>query len=326
MGKYTVVAGQNLYDVALHLYGSVEGITDLMICNPTLSLDDTLVSGQALIFSDGYEIDADVVAWYKNQAITPAGGECSVYPKNFTLPLLLEVHVSKAQTSVGMKMRGAGILEIDWGDNSPAQRIALGAEQTVEIRHTFDNAVPRRRRIRLFGDPELRTFDLTELLAEGIFLFRPLRTESLTLQSAALDIAFTALLQDVRTIELAGIATEDLQPLLQCKSLASLGLCSEALLKQTVDRYLIGLVEQYHDRRSCTLRLLTQPSGEYREPRRDESGRYLLTTGMEAVWVLTHEESWNEAGVWCIVIADREYKYNAQHSGSGVSNSISDTQ
>ena len=34
MGSYRVVAGQNIYDVALHLYGSVEGIVDLLVNNP----------------------------------------------------------------------------------------------------------------------------------------------------------------------------------------------------------------------------------------------------------------------------------------------------
>ena len=31
MGKYRVVAGQNIYDVALYLYGSIEGVVDLLI-------------------------------------------------------------------------------------------------------------------------------------------------------------------------------------------------------------------------------------------------------------------------------------------------------
>ena len=50
MGKYTVTEGQNLYDVALHLTGSIEGIVDLLICNPALSLADTLRSGDELFY------------------------------------------------------------------------------------------------------------------------------------------------------------------------------------------------------------------------------------------------------------------------------------
>ena len=37
MGSYRVVTGQNIYDVALHLYGSVEGIVDLLVNNAGLA-------------------------------------------------------------------------------------------------------------------------------------------------------------------------------------------------------------------------------------------------------------------------------------------------
>ena len=36
MGNYRVITGQNIYDVALHLYGSIEGIVDLLVNNPDL--------------------------------------------------------------------------------------------------------------------------------------------------------------------------------------------------------------------------------------------------------------------------------------------------
>lgn len=61
MGSYRVVAGQNIYDVALHLYGSVEGIVDLLVNNPALSLETELCSGQELTYTDGFVINADVV-------------------------------------------------------------------------------------------------------------------------------------------------------------------------------------------------------------------------------------------------------------------------
>ena len=34
MGKYRVVAGQNIYDVALYLYGSIEGVVDCSSTTP----------------------------------------------------------------------------------------------------------------------------------------------------------------------------------------------------------------------------------------------------------------------------------------------------
>ena len=61
MGKYTVTEGQNLYDVALHLTGSIEGIVDLLICNPALSLADTLHSGDELFYTDDFVINVTFI-------------------------------------------------------------------------------------------------------------------------------------------------------------------------------------------------------------------------------------------------------------------------
>ena len=51
MGQYTVITGQNLYDVALDIYGSIEGITDLLLSNPALSMMSELRAGQTLDLS-----------------------------------------------------------------------------------------------------------------------------------------------------------------------------------------------------------------------------------------------------------------------------------
>ena len=86
MGNYRVITGQNIYDVALHLYGSIEGIVDLLINNPDLSLETELRTGQELTYTDGFIINADVVAYNGMHGIVPSNGERHVYPKHFTLP------------------------------------------------------------------------------------------------------------------------------------------------------------------------------------------------------------------------------------------------
>ena len=48
MAKYVVKPNQNLFDVALHLYGSIEGIFDLLISNPELNMASDLTYGQEL--------------------------------------------------------------------------------------------------------------------------------------------------------------------------------------------------------------------------------------------------------------------------------------
>ena len=114
MGKYRVVAGQNIYDVALYLYGSIEGVVDLLINNPDLSFATTLTAGRELVYTDDFVIRADVVAYNGLHGIVPANGERHVYPKTFTLPLAVVLTLAAGIITVQCAVSGAGQLEIDW--------------------------------------------------------------------------------------------------------------------------------------------------------------------------------------------------------------------
>ena len=123
MGKYRVVAGQNIYDVALYLYGSIEGVVDLLINNPDLSFATTLTAGRELVYTDDFVIRADVVAYNGLHGIVPANGERHVYPKTFTLPLAVVLTLAAGIITVQCAVSGAGQLEIDWGDNSDTETV-----------------------------------------------------------------------------------------------------------------------------------------------------------------------------------------------------------
>ena len=60
MSSYTVKANQNLFDIALSLYGSVEGIYDLLISNSNLSMDSDLKSGDVLEYHDYFVINDSI--------------------------------------------------------------------------------------------------------------------------------------------------------------------------------------------------------------------------------------------------------------------------
>lgn len=274
-------------------------------------MDDTLHSGQVLVYTDDMVIDTDVVSWYRNHGVTPCGGEHKVYPKVFRDPLKAEIQTDPSRTSVTLSIsaRTHSNIEIDWGDNSPADLQEFG--KIRHISHNFDNTVAGVRRIKLYSDPLTQLLNLTELYPTAIYLYRPFPVEDFVLRNARLDLTFISLLENVQTIDLRGTVTNSLLPLLNIKTLMVLDLRTQALSREAIDHYLMALVDQYYGRRSCTIRLLTAPSGQYREPVRDDNGRYRLTSGMEAVWVLTHEESWNEAGIWRIIIGEMEYTYQA---------------
>lgn len=307
MGRYRVIAGQNIFDVALHLYGSIEGIVDLMMNNPDLSLDTTLTVGQELVYTDGFVINADVVAYNAARGIVPANGEHHVYPKYPEGLLSVEFHLPAAVLNVSCTASGTGSLEIDWGDNSEIEKIKLG-NTPLHLNHTFDNTVRKTRRIRWYSRAEFRTLDWSGLQPVSIFLFHPLRVEELTLQNASVSLEGLRLLDGTYSLRLSGITTADLTPLAGCRELMTLDMGGGHLKPDVEDAFLYEIVNRYGNRRNCTVTFPVTPSGIYREPDRDpESTRYLPVSGMECIWVILHEESWNEGGPWKFIIEDKIY-------------------
>lgn len=313
MGSYKVIAGQNIYDVALHVYGSVEGITDLLANNESLSLDDDLQAGDMLFYTDGYRINKEVVAYYQTHGITPASGELHVYPKSFSLPLTVELYLSHEAISTGFTVSGHGRLEIDWGDNSAAEVVTADGNP-VRLNHLFDSPVGGKRKVSLYMEGRFQSLDFSELRLSELYILRPVYVERFVLKNAALSIESLPLLSGVFELCLDGLKTEVLTPLLELKGLMLLSLCGTVFRQPAIDAYLTGLVKRHDNRRSCRVVLECEPSGEYREPAKDANGQYVASSGMEAIWVLTHEPAWNEGAPWEFVINDRIYRYEQNDS------------
>lgn len=313
MGSYKVIAGQNLYDVALHVYGSVEGITDLLANNESLSLDDDLQAGDVLFYTDGYRINKEVVAYYQTHGITPASGELHVYPKSFSLPPTVELYLSHEAISSGFTVSGSGKLEIDWGDNSVAEAVSVDGN-SLRMSHLFDSPVGGKRKVSLYMEGRFQSLNFSELHPSALYIFKPVYVERFVLKNAALGIESLPLLSGVFELCLDGLKTDELTPLLELKGLMRLSLCGTVFRQPAIDAYLTGLVRRHDNRRSCRVVLECEPSGEYREPRKDANGRYMVSSGMEAVWVLTHEPAWNEGAPWEFVINDRIYRYEQNDS------------
>lgn len=307
MGRYKVIAGQNIYDVALHLYGSIEGIVDLMMCNTDLSLDTTLTVGDELIYSDDFIINADVVSYNEMHGIVPSNGEHHVYPKVFTKPLSVAFSLPTQTLSVQCSVSGVGTLEIDWGDNSDTQVVTLSDKPQL-LKHIFDNKVRKRRRIRWFTDAYFKQVDWSGLQPTSVVILRPLPIEELTIKDATLMLDSLQMVNGIYSLNLSGLTSGNLKPLVECRELMTLNL-TDARIKPTVlDDWLIAMVERYGNRRNCEVTLTAVPTGTYQEPARNaDTGRYNITSGMEAIWVITHEESWNEGGKWRFIIKDNEY-------------------
>lgn len=306
MGKYIVTNGQNIYDVALHLYGSIEGIVDLMMNNVNLSLADVLTSGDELVFTDDYIINSEIVAYFRMNNIIPANGERNVYFKSPGYKRLIDFTIQREKTSIDLGLSGEGILQIDWGDNTELQLTELKGKPTF-LHHHFNSLISENRKIRIFGDVRLQELNLSLLETLSIHLFQPLYAEQLILRNCCRDIGFIVMLNGTYKADLTGISCQNLLPLLELKSLKELDLTNAEIHQDSLDNYLISLVKKYYGRRNCTITLTKKPSGEYQEPQRDSQQRYILSSGMEAIWVLTNEPAWNEGGFWRFNINDKIY-------------------
>lgn len=312
MGKYIVIQGQNIYDVALHIYGSVEGVTDLLVNNESVSFDTDLKAGDELVYSDDYQISKEVTAYYKIHGITPASGEQHVYPKVFSLPKTIEVYMSAKEIGVEFSVSGNGKIELDWGDNSEVQTITLSDKITV-FSHLFDSTIGNKRHVSMYMKGYIKQLDISGLRPIKLYILKSISIERFVLNNATLSIDSLPMLESAFGVSLDGLKTNDLTPLLELKNLMSLSLMQIIYRQPTIDAYLIGLVRQHDNRRNCKVMMTVQPSGEYREPTKDSNNRYQLTSGMEAIWVLTHEPAWNEGGIWEFIINETTYKYEQNH-------------
>lgn len=304
MGKYVVISGQNIYDVALHLYGSIEGVIDLLMNNPLLSFEATLRPGDELIYTDGFVINADVLNYNRMHGIVPANGERNVYPK--TVPkhldtLNIELVVSHEENSSGFVFGGNGEIAVDWGDNSPIETIRLNYAPRY-YHHSFDNKVPKPRTIRVYNGNTILEADFSLTKAQHIYCLEPIAIEKLTLNNGESSLEFVSNLPDMYSIDLTGHKIGSLLPLLANKKLMEVDLTDIDIYRQALDDYLISLVKKHYGRRNCEITMSEPPSGEYREPERDEDLNYVIESGMEAIWLITHEESWNDAGAWKFII------------------------
>lgn len=300
MAKYKVQGGQNLYDVALHLFGSVEGVFDLLVSNPKLSLATPLKAGAELEYHEGYVINSSVVSSMSAQEIVPANGERGVYYKQPDYPVCAVVDVPADVEYVSFSMAGSWTVQIDWGDNSPLQNIFLSVQDRA-VEHWFDNKV-RQRKIRIYGNFELTHLDLSGF--PGTWrLVRPMTVDRFTSVSNYGNLAFLFLCKGTVEVNLQNSHISDLSPIrdygrnhldsyngLQTLDLRGARFESISVLDDYLE-YIAGS-ETHGTRRPCTVYLSSEPSER----------------GLGAIERILQEPAWNQEGFassWKFYIKDK---------------------
>lgn len=292
MAIYTVKPNQNLFDVALHLYGNIEGLFDLLISNPELNMTSELVYGQELVYHEDFVLNESVVSEFKKQGIVPSSGARKVYFKRPEEDLIFLVGVNADMTLTTFKASGEGVMIIDWGDNTELEYVKLTvAMQSIE--HYFDNETDNRR-IKIYGDTSTLKFIKLDTTGLGgaLILCKPVIVDEYACTNRGYSLLGLSMFEGTYKIDLHSTTIDSLLPIgdMNLQELDLIGV--HFLHDNTIDDYLEYIVEHYEDRRPCTVYLTTEPSEK----------------GYAAIDTILNEQEWNISDTWKFYINNQLYQ------------------
>lgn len=290
MAIYKVKNGQNLFDIALHLYGTIEGMFDILITNPTISMTTELVAGMELEYHEDFVINKGIVEEFgKNNQII-ANGERHVYYKPIDLPQRAIIITPNDLDLIEFTISGDGVMAVDWGDNSELEYITLTSIQTL-ISHYFDNTVDDRR-VKIYGNLNIQRLDLTRLDGQ-LYLTQPMTVDEFYSHANDNGLQSLFLFEGTYVVNLEKMVVPDLSPIYDM-SLSELNLEGVKFSKPTViEDYLLYILNNYGQRRACKVYLDDAPSDE----------------AMQAIQEIISEKEWNTPDKWEFHIGDTIYTY-----------------
>lgn len=289
MATYKVKNGQNLFDVALHLYGSIEGLFDILISNPTIGMTTELTPGMELEYHENFIVNKGIVDEFNTNDQIIVNGERHVYHKPIEQPQRAIIVMPNDLELTEFSVSGDGTMIIDWGDNSELEYIALSSVQRL-LSHYFDNTVDERR-IKIYGTFNIQRLDLTRLDGQ-LYLTMPLTIDEFYNQANDNGLQSLFLFEGTYAVNLEKMVVFDLSPIYDM-SLSELNLKGVKFSKPSViNDYLIYIRNNYGQRRACKVYLDDTPSAE----------------AMQAIQTIIGEEEWNTPEKWEFHIGDTIYK------------------
>lgn len=293
MATHIVKPKQNLFDVAIELYGSIEGLFDLLITNTWLTMTTDLQPGMELEYHESFVLNESIVSSMSEQEIVPSNNERHVYYKDPGQELIMVCGVNESLSVISMVAGGEGELTIDWGDNSELEKIQLSHNNQL-ITHYFDNTVEIRR-VRFYGNTDELKFtylDVSEL-GGNLLPVKPVVVDEYISHSNGFTLEGLFLFEGTYKVDLQRCIVTDLSAIVNM-DLQELNLLNVKFTDISVlDNYLQAIVSNYGTRRACTVYLNTEPSEE----------------GWKAINTIIGEKEWNYPLQWKFVINDIIYTY-----------------
>lgn len=206
MAEYTVKSGQNIYDVALTLYGSVEGIWDLFASNEWLTFNTPLKTGMTLNHTELCIVNPGIAEAIRAKSIKVRHGENALNRmdiKDFVIEHFTKFHKdmvdiyqatsietlyayyeSVASPTVILKTTGFDIsfdfnlknnrhLFVDWGEDLFKFEVFEGVGD-IEANHSYQ--CNTEHMITLYGDFDLKDIEISSNNHFEIFALKTTNT------------------------------------------------------------------------------------------------------------------------------------------------------
>ena len=172
---YVTKTGQNLYDICMTLYGSVEGMLDLLVCNTSLditeygpselqgkplTLSTTLSRGIKLKYHTELNINDTVLNRVGENTLSFKNGEHSLDITEIDPSQIIMVVDQRGIISTIKASVLVGSVYIDWGDFSNVDIISTS--DTVELEHVYHSSGPHN--IKIYSDTVIfKTLDISKI-------------------------------------------------------------------------------------------------------------------------------------------------------------------
>ena len=162
MKTYITKTGQNIFDICLILYGSIEGILDLLVCNTSinvtkygpeelkgkkLTIDTELSRGIILNYHENIIINNDVIKCAAQSNIPFANGNHCIEIPIIDPDSIIMVIDQTGLTSTFRSQLVSGTIYIDWGDFSNVSIIE--PEDDVIVEHIYKSS--GKHEIKIYG-------------------------------------------------------------------------------------------------------------------------------------------------------------------------------
>lgn len=293
MAIYEAKIDQTIFDIAVQLYGSIEGAFDLLMSNPGLSINDDIPRGTTLNYHENFIINQEISKTL--QTSPPSSVPHNVYYKTPTSPCVMLVMVPSILNSGSFSVSGDGEMVIDWGDNSALESIVLSS-QTKTIEHYYDNTLHiASRMIRVYGYFNIQHIDLSNMNGE-FYPTREIVVDEFSYNKYSGSMWGVMLFKGLNVLRLTHSMISTLDPI-SGLNLQILDLSNSIISEQEFESYLECIVTHYGDRRDCTVTAHVS----------------LTDKAMEYIRLIVQNPDWNSNGQWSFningIVYDNQYDW-----------------